>query len=415
MPRDEEIAELRDELARARRQLARKNEKIRELRRRTAQNQQGRRLAPLPYPETPVFFLVGRGRSGTTWLQEVLNAHPEVLCRGEGYLFDRNFRWDDFKDLHPRLKPASLYNAIAENEHLRLWVERSVWGAGKGTEEHLDNLTRIAVNYFLGRKLARTNARLARVEPETKARKRIVGDKTPFISGKVLYEMNVLREDAVEEARAGDGAVPYNGAGVLEEISRIYPEAKVIHIIRDGRDVAVSVMHFMWGRARGEEGGIYELEPEEIERRDAHREDPASFLASGQSLFTEKRLRVIARGWAAEVVEAVERGPEVLGDRYVEVRYEELLSRPEEELGRVLGFLGADDAGAEAARGALEAAGFGRLSGRGGEREGSAPGRSRKAVAGGWRGVFTERDREVFKEEAGELLVRLGYESGPDW
>ena len=391
--KDEEIAELRAKLAESRRKLRAKNEKIRELRRRPARPGTDRRLAPLPFSDMPVFFLVGRGRSGTTWLQEVLNSHPEILCRGEGYLFDRNFRWDEFKELHPRLKPSSLYNAIAGDEYLRLWAERSVWGVGETPDRHLDNLTRLAVNYFMGRRLARENARLVRAGAE--ATKRIVGDKTPFISGKVLYEMNPPDGD---DHRAGDGVLPYTGAEVLEEAARVYPEAKVIHIVRDGRDVAASVMRFMWERPKGEEGGIYGLEPEEIERRDRYRADPTSVLAS-EGLFTEKRLRVIARGWATEVARAVERGPDVLGDRYAEVRYEALIARPEEELGRLLTFLGAD-ASEEAAKGCVESAGSGRLSQKG---------------TRGWQTVFTERDRRVFKAEAGELLVELGYEKDLSW
>ena len=39
----------------------------------------------------------------------------------------------------------------------------------------------------------------------------------------------------------------------------------------------------------------------------------------------------------------------------------------------------------------------------------------RKGVAGDWRTVFTERDKAVFKEEAGDLLVELGYEKHQDW
>ncbi len=39
----------------------------------------------------------------------------------------------------------------------------------------------------------------------------------------------------------------------------------------------------------------------------------------------------------------------------------------------------------------------------------------RKGVADDWRGVFTEEDRQAFKEEAGETLVRLGYEKDEDW
>ena len=339
--------------------------------------------APLPYAQTPVFFLLGHGRSGTTWLQSVLDAHPEVMCTGEGWLFNRDFRREDFKDLHPKLKPTSLYGAIAGDEHPRLWAERSVWGVGEGPDEHLDNLTRIATNYFMGRKLARTNAR-------KKTNKRIVGDKT---------------------------ATP--GPQVYGEIARIYPEAKVINIIRDGRDVAVSVMHFLWNHAITEDGagaqngGIYELEAEELERREAYRTDSSAVLAS-TGLFTEKRLRDTARGWAEEVGESVELGQAALGERYVEVRYEDLLSRPEEVVGHLLGFLEAD-ASPEAVRGCIEATGFERLSSRGRGQEDSTSVRVRQGIAGDWRNVFTEDDQRIFKEEAGGLLISLGYEKDLDW
>ena len=39
----------------------------------------------------------------------------------------------------------------------------------------------------------------------------------------------------------------------------------------------------------------------------------------------------------------------------------------------------------------------------------------RKGVSGDWREVFTERDKRIFKEEAGELLVELGYEDDLGW
>src|ERR1700679_327913 len=31
-----------------------------------------------------LFFVGGAPRSGTTWLQQMLDAHPEICCRGEG-------------------------------------------------------------------------------------------------------------------------------------------------------------------------------------------------------------------------------------------------------------------------------------------------------------------------------------------
>lgn len=342
---------------------------------------------------TPRFFMVGRGRSGTTWLMRVLDSHPEILCKGEGQFFDRNFRREDFRELHPRLKPSSLYNAIAGSGLLRDWIERSVWAAPGDPERHLDNLTRMATDYFLAHRLSKSG-------------KRIVGDKTPFMGRKTIREMVDLPEDM-----GGDGDAPYDGAEVMEEISRLYPQAKIIHPIRDGRDVAVSVMHFMWSRSK-DEGWYYELDGEEKKKRDAHREDPSSLASEG--IFTEKRLAALARGWRTEVKQAMERGPELMGDRYIEVRYEGLIEDPAEETSRLLEFLGAEEAGSQTAKECLEAAERERLAKKE-EKKDSAAVTFRKGLSGDWRNVFTERDKEIFKEHAGDLLVELGYEDGDGW
>lgn len=39
----------------------------------------------------------------------------------------------------------------------------------------------------------------------------------------------------------------------------------------------------------------------------------------------------------------------------------------------------------------------------------------RKGIAGDWRNVFTDRDRAIFKEHAGGLLIELGYERNENW
>ena len=39
----------------------------------------------------------------------------------------------------------------------------------------------------------------------------------------------------------------------------------------------------------------------------------------------------------------------------------------------------------------------------------------RKGIAGDWRNVFTEEDKVLFKKEAGDLLIKLGYEEDLDW
>jgi hypothetical protein len=104
----------------------------------------------------------------------------------------------------------------------------------------------------------------------------------------------------------------------------------------------------------------------------------------------------------------------LLGENYAEIRYEHLLERPEKEVGKLLEFLGAD-AGEEAAARCVEAASFERLS-RGRQRGEEDPSSFfRKGVSGDWRSVFTENDKRIFKEEAGKLLVELGYEQSNDW
>jgi hypothetical protein len=316
-----------------------------------------------------VFFVAGRARSGTTWLRSILNAHPEILCWGEGRFFERSFKRKDIEQSElGNVASNSLYGAILESRDLKAWIDRSVWSMGKDTDERLNDLARLAIDYFFAEQLSKTG-------------KRIVGDKTPFVS-----------------------------AEVVEEISVVYPEAKVVHIIRDGRDVAVSTIHHMWNYAKSE-GGIYDLEAEELEKRRAYR--AGSLVPPSESLFTKRRLAHIASGWSTEVDKAVKAGPALLGDNYTEVRYEELLERPVEEVQRLLKFLGADSSEETASR-CVEKTGFERKSERKRGQEDSAS-RSRKGVAGDWRNVFTEEDKRVFKEVAGGLLIELGYEEDDSW
>jgi hypothetical protein len=196
-------------------------------------------------------------------------------------------------------------------------------------------------------------------------------------------------------------------------MSTIYPQAKVIHIIRDGRDIAVSLVHHRWNHAR-DEGGIYELDPEEASRREAYRGVSKGTTKTNVGLFTEKMLRSMANGWRAQLSRSREDGRALLGANYAEVKYEDLLERPEEESERLLGFLSADTR-EEVIRECVRAASFENWT-DGRERGQEDPfSFFRKGVAGDWKTVFTERDKEIFKEVAGDLLIELGYEKDDDW
>lgn len=371
---------LKQELKRAQAQIERQERQIERLQQRLSNEKLVENRPRVPNAGTPVFFVVGMGKSGTGWLQQMLNSHPEILCRGEGRFFGRDKRNEKLIDakagnkfVQRQVPPSSLYNAVAESEYLRLWIERSVWSNKRDLDEHLNSLTRLAIDHFLMSRLAKTEQRL-------------VGDKTPLF-----------------------------GPEDVREIATIYPEARVIHIIRDGRDQVVSRMHHAWNKST-DQGGVIELMPDEIAKREAFYRDRQAFLDSGEGIFVEEHLRDLAAKWRANVGAAIRYGRELLEDNYAEVRYEGLLEKPEEEMERLFEFLGADTS-EEVVNRCVASASFEALSGRERGSEDYTLGwrKRRKGIAGDWNNVFTKRDKEIFKEEAGELLVELGYEQDHNW
>jgi hypothetical protein len=345
-----EVAQLRKKLRRNRNRLNRKDEELVRLRRELVQAQ-----TSVLRDSVPKFFLVGQAKSGTSWLMRLLHSHPEILCHGEGKLFGKD-------------SPRTLHGALARSELFQSWLPRNPW-TWRENDPKLEDILAACVDYLMDEKLAKNG------------RAKIVGDKTPLTSTEIV-----------------------------NEIAALLPDSKVIHIIRDGRDVAISRMHHLWNRATGE-GGKYELTPEERSKRDRYREDPEAFLRCGESIFTEERLRETAADWTEKVGATYRDGPALLGDRYAEVRYEGLLQRPVEIARELMAFLDVNSS-EEVAAGCVEAVSFQRLSKR---TSGEDPTSFyRKGVSGEWEGVFTGEDRQTFKQVAGDLLIELGYAKDAD-
>jgi hypothetical protein len=315
-----------------------------------------------------VFFVAGEMRSGTSWLRHSLSDHPEIACGQEGSFFGRGY---DREEIPVYAGPvSSLTRALAVSEELKTWhaLPWNLWS--DGYDEDLRNLSRLSVDYFLSKEVARTG-------------RRIVGDKSP------QHTEN------------------------LDDINEIYPDARIVHIVRDGRDVAVSAMHHWWRLAKDREGGVFDLAPEELCIRDNYAEGREQFLAEGRSIFTEERLAQLARRWDYRTGKGRRDGTVLYGERYLEILYEDLLLDPPAVFGRVLEFLGAssDDRVIERC---LRSSSFERASKRSTGQEDSSS-FFRKGVVGDWRDVFTKRDRELYKELAGERLVEFGYEKSHDW
>ena len=134
-----------------------------------------------------VFFACGAPKSGTTWLQRLLDAHPEVSCSGEGHFIDR------FST--PLAEVVRQYN-----RHMAVVAEQVY--EGQPCYEQVDQATfdDLVRGFILGRLTSRG------LDPDI----RWVGDKTP---GNVLF---------------------------LPTLDRLFPAARFISIVRDPRDVTVS-------------------------------------------------------------------------------------------------------------------------------------------------------------------------------
>jgi hypothetical protein len=327
-----------------------------------------REIAPRSGRYDAVFFIAGEMRSGTSWLRRTLSAHPEIACSHEGSFFGRDYSREDIPVYTGPV--SSLTRALAVSEEFRVWhgLPWNRWG--DDYEKDMRNLTRLSVDYFLSKEVRRTG-------------KRIVGDKSP------------------------------QHTAHLDELHEVYPDARIIHIVRDGRDVAVSAMHHWWRLAKDRPGGVYELTTEELEKRDAYLEDRERFLASGESIFTEERLGQLARRWSHRVGKAHRDGTALYGDRYLEIRYEDLLRDTLGTLFRVLEFLRARR-GEYVIERCIRHSSFERASNR---QQGEEDSHSffRKGVAGDWKSVFTLRDRKIYEELAGDQLAEIGYETSYTW
>jgi hypothetical protein len=134
-----------------------------------------------------VFFVGGAAKSGTTWLQFLLNAHPEISCTGEGHFANR---------LLPALaKTLELHNATLKAKSSSIFDNRN--------EQPL--LTNRHTLYLATAAICLLLCPLDKLDLA-----RIVGDKTP---------------DNVRH---------------FPLLATMFPQAKFIHIVRDARDCAVS-------------------------------------------------------------------------------------------------------------------------------------------------------------------------------
>lgn len=155
-------------------------------------------------------------------------------------------------------------------------------------------------------------------------------------------------------------------------IRRHFPKARLIHVVRDGRDAVCSLRQQSWVKARC-------------------RRDPV------------EELRLCAAYWARRVVAGRRFAAQ---PRYFELRYEDLVQDPEGVLRRVLEFLGLE--WSEALLRAEDHVGPD-------PHERRARGAIDEAAVGIWRERVQPAERPLLCGLIGDLLVELGYERDHAW
>ncbi|MEW5987747.1 MAG: sulfotransferase [Chloroflexota bacterium] len=272
----------------------------------------------------PPIFIVGVHRSGTTLLRYMLNSSPRIYIPPESDFIPRFFgRYPD----HPL------------------------------TEKQVDSLlATIFTRYrFVGEWRGE--------RPEAAAFLAAMADRSPAAFLDTLYSQYTEQNGAV---RWGDKTPIY--ASYVDLLARLFPQAQFVHIIRDGRDVALSMLE-KWGQ------------------KEWHID-----------------LYFTARNWVRRIRQARASGARLGAARYYELRYEALTQDPAGQLKPLCQFLGEPYLPEMA-----EPDRLGRARIEPGAFHAAVRQPPNTARVGRWQREMTPADLWLFQRVAGQLLMELGY------
>jgi hypothetical protein len=293
-----------------------------------------RRLRGRTEPPGPAPFVCGVTRSGTTLIRLMLDSHPDLAIPGETHWL-------------PKLIKAAERGSQSADDYADLIIDHKRWG-----DFHLD-----------GDEL---RARIRQIDPPTAAD-----------AIRAFYLLYAEREGKI---RYGDKTPGY--VQEMPRIERVLPEARFVHIIRDGRDVSLSHLRMNWG--------------------------PESYAES-------------ARLWRNRIRKARKQAPKI--DHYTEIHFEDLVADTEGVLRRVCDFIELDFD-------PVMLDYHERAEGRLAEKARELPRKNRPPQpaearleshklakepprsdrVGMWRERMTPEEVAEYESVAGDMLVTLGYE-----
>ena len=294
-------------------------------------------------------FVISAPRSGSTWLTNALNQHPEIFATEQRLFGDFAEIWQNNDGSStPRLTFDSYAKAFAVHYfHDELGLDR---------EQFIRVLQKSFINFLVRFATRRKHARV------------VIDKITPY---------------------------PGTAQTVVTQVRALCPTAKVIQLVRDGRDVVTSGTYdWLLKDAQGTERHAFFVERKKGTRL--------------RRFFDDAVIEKWSRNWC----ETIEIFDSTAADLIV--RYEDMNAGLAKELVQIYKLLGVDDSPAIATS-AAKATKFENMAGRQVGDDSEPTAKARKGITGDWRNHFTQRDASMFHEIAGSQLVQLGYETNANW
>jgi len=242
-----------------------------------------------------VAFLIGAGRSGTTLLHKLLSLHPEIAYISN---YDNKASW---------LPPGLASRTVAD----RIDVKLNAWFNRGGNAYFIKRpwLKKLCPTPHEGELLyARCGLPLEVMQESKPAALVIENMRQRFEQIRVNSGATVIVSKRTANNRR------------IEALDTIFPAAKYVNLVRDGREVAQSLSLVEW----------WDNHPLWWDGR-----TPLELESTG-----EDRLSICAKNWALEV-EKIDAGlGEISAERVHTTRFEQLLADPIDQLGDIIRFLG---------------------------------------------------------------------------
>lgn len=293
-----------------------------------------------------IHFVISAPRSGSTWLAQALNQHPDVFAT-EQRLFG------NFCELWPNnngsFTPRITFDAYARAVGVHYFHAELAESRNEFVEKFIQEYCRFLIN--LGAKCTG---------------KKIIVDKITPYPGTTKY--------------------------VLEQIKHYFPRAKIVKLVRDGRDVVTSAT-FDWLLKDGHGTDRFKFFVEQ---------DSAVQL---QRFFDDQTIKKWAMNWCETIRE--------VRPSDLEVRFEQMLDDQPKILVQLFELLGVPCSLDDASRWA-DAVTFEKMTGRQlGQMDPTA--KRRCGIWGDWKTYFTREDGKCFHAVAGNELLTTGYIQSADW